>query len=131
MGRPQECLANVDLGRDVGLPIRRLWVANPYLKAHRMMRKHQGFRLHRWVPVLATVAMLPLVTSSLFGFLPEDAAVPVSSWADRLSMVVSRMANLIAAAVILHSYSDLVRGPDRAVLDVHPVRAKALVTAIA
>ena len=96
------------------------------------MRRHQGMRLHQLVPVLATVLMLPLVKDVLFSFLPVNgAAVPVDQWATSLTMVASRLANLVAAAVILHSYSDLVRGPDRDVLDVHPVRAKELVTAIA
>jgi len=38
---------------------------------------------------------------------------------------------VVAGVVLLKSYSDLVRGPDRAVLDVHPVRPRALVVAIA
>jgi len=76
--------------------------------------------------------MLPLVKEALFGFLPgEGDAVPVAQWSTSLTAVASRIANLVAAAVILHSYSDLVRGPDRAVLDVHPIRSKELVAAIA
>jgi hypothetical protein len=73
-----------------------------------------------------------LVSDSLFGFLPTPGqAVPVDQWGLGLATVASRLANLVAAAVILHSYADMVRGPDRAVLDVHPVRARALVAALA
>jgi len=96
------------------------------------MRAHRGTQWVRLVPVLATFAIVPMVKDTLFGFLPGPGQViPVEQWALGLSAMVSRLANLVAAAVILHSYSDLVRGPDRAVLDVHPVRARALVMAIA
>jgi len=82
--------------------------------------------------VLAAVIALPWVTPSLLGFLPDAGeSVEVKLWAPALSNLVSRLANLLAAMVILHSYTDLVRGPDREVLDVHPVRATALVRAIA
>jgi hypothetical protein len=48
-----------------------------------------------------------------------------------MSAVGFRLAAVVAGVVLLKSYSDLVRGPDRAVLDVHPVRPRALVVAIA
>ena len=84
------------------------------------------------MPVLAAVVALPWVAPSLLGFLPGPAEqVPAKLWAPGLANIVSRLANLFAAMVILHSYTDLVRGSDRAVLDVHPVRATALVRAIA
>jgi len=107
-------------------------VGNPYLNVHRRIRKHQGFRLHTWTPVLAAAVAMPLVADHLLWFLPpEDQTVPLSAWATGLVDVALRLSALIASAVILHSYSDLVRGPDRAVLDVHPLKARALVTAIA
>ena len=81
--------------------------------------------------MLAAVVAIPLVQDIWFSFLPSDGRTPVEAYADPLSSVVGRLANLIAAAVILASYTALVRGPDRAVLDVHPVRPRLLVAAIA
>jgi hypothetical protein len=95
------------------------------------MQRHQGVQWSRLVPVVAVGCAIPLVQDVWFGFLPTNGEVDVEQWAGALAAVCSRLANLIAAAVILHSYSDLVRGPDRAVLDVHPVRSRALVSAIA
>ena len=107
-------------------------MANPYIQVHRRIARHTGFSWRPWVPVLAALVVLPWVTPSLLGFLPGPGEqVEVKLWAPALSNLVSRIANLIAAMVILHSYTDLVRGPDRDVLDVHPVRATALVRAIA
>ena len=60
----------------------------------------------------------------------RDPAVPLEVYASALSVSVARIASLVAAVVILATYSALVRGPDRAVLDVHPIRARLLVTAI-
>ncbi len=85
----------------------------------------------RGIPVLAAVMAVPLMRDVWFSFLPVDTTVPVEAYADPLSAVAGRLASLTAAAVILASYSALVRGPDRAVLDVHPVRPGMLVTAIA
>lgn len=107
-------------------------MGNPYLNVHRRIRKHQGFRWHTWTPVLAAAIAVPLVSEHLLWFLPaEDQTVPLAAWATGLVDVALRLSALIASAVILHSYSDLVRGPDRSVLDVHPVRASSLVSAIA
>jgi hypothetical protein len=115
----------------LGTQSRNFLVPNPYIRVHRRMQRHQGVQWSRWVPVVAVACAIPLVRDVWFGFLPTNGEVPVEQWAGALSAVCSRLANLIAAAVILHSYSDLVRGPDRAVLDVHPVRSRALVSAIA
>ncbi len=106
-------------------------MANPYIRVHRTIARHRGWQWYRLIPVLAAVAALPLVSDTWLGFLPKDSGVPPDAYAMALSVAVGRLANLIAAAVILASYSALVRGPDRAVLDVHPIRARELVTAIA
>jgi hypothetical protein len=83
-------------------------------------------------PVVAAVAAIPLAQDTLFGFLPSaDLSLDVDQWGAGLSAIATRLANLVAAVVILHSYSDMVRGPDRAVLDVHPVRSRELVMALA
>ena len=107
-------------------------MANPYLSVHRRMRKHQRFPWMRCIPVLAAAAIIPLVSTELLWFL--DAAengLEAAQWVPGLTAVTTRFANLVAAAVILHSYADLVRGPDRAILDVHPVQPRPLVVAIA
>lgn len=109
----------------------RKTVANPYIRVHRTIARHRGRQWHRLIPVLAAVAVLPLVRETWLGFLPNHESVPVDAYAMALSVAVGRLANLIAAAVILASYSALVRGPDRAVLDVHPIRARELVAAVA
>jgi hypothetical protein len=106
-------------------------VRNPYIKVHRKIARHRGVQWVRLVPVVAVSAAVPLVSDIWFGFLPREGAVPVEAYADALAAVVARLGNLVAAAVVLASYTALVRGPDRAVLDVHPVRPKALVWAIA
>ena len=86
----------------------------------------------RGIPVAAAAAAIPLVTSELFWFLSAvDAGLAVEQWVPGLTAVVTRFANLVAAAVILHSYADLVRGPDRSILDVHPIQPRPLVVAIA
>jgi len=48
-----------------------------------------------------------------------------------MSAIGFRLAAVVAGAVLLRSYADLVRGSDRAVLDVHPIRPRELVVAIA
>ena len=48
-----------------------------------------------------------------------------------LSAVGFRLAVLVAGAMCLHTYTDLVRGSDRPVLDPHPVQARALIEALA
>ncbi len=107
-------------------------MANPYLSVHRRMRRHQPFPWMRLVPVLAATAAIPLVSAELFWFLAAaESGVEPKQWVPGLTVIASRFANLVAAVVILHGYADLVRGPDRAILDVHPVQPRPLVAAIA
>lgn len=45
--------------------------------------------------------------------------------------IALRLGALVAAAMALHTYTDLVRSPDRAILDAHPVQPRMLLRAIA
>ncbi|MEC8193273.1 MAG: hypothetical protein VX127_11105 [Myxococcota bacterium] len=105
-------------------------MSNPYIRIHRTIAGHRGWPWQRLIPVGAAVAALPMIRDTWFSYLPQDPAVPLEVYASALSVSVARIASLVAAVVILATYSALVRGPDRAVLDVHPIRARLLVTAI-
>jgi hypothetical protein len=106
-------------------------LSNPYVKVHRRIRQNQGWRPRGLLPVIAAALAVPLVGPTLLWFLPADGAVSSDGLARGLSAVGFRLAAVVAGAVLLRSYSDLVRGPDRSVLDVHPVQPRALVSAIA
>ncbi len=104
-------------------------MSNPYAEVHRRIRAHQG-RSATWVlPVLATALATPLARPVLLGFL--DAPASTSLLAAGTEAIAFRVGAVIAAALSLHTFSDLVRGPDREVLDVHPVQARPLLAAIA
>lgn len=89
------------------------------------MARRQGGRWRVVLPILAAVLAAPLARPVLMRLLD----------AGRLEVAVDaisvRAAMLVAAAMSLHTYSDLVRSPDRAVLDAHPVQPRSLVRAIA
>jgi hypothetical protein len=106
-------------------------LANPYREIHRRIRKHEGFNPRAWLPLIAGLGAVALVGPRLLWFLPEVGAPSAQGVAGGISAVGFRLAAVVAGVVLLKSYSDLVRGPDRGVLDVHPVRARALVSAIA
>lgn len=76
------------------------------------------------MPVLAGAVAAPLARPSLLGFL-DLGAIPVG-----IESAGFRLGALMVAAMSLHAYSDLVRGPDRPVLDPHPVQARPLVRAL-
>jgi hypothetical protein len=107
-------------------------VSNPYVQVHRRVRRNRGWRPTGLVTVGSAGLAVFLAGSQLLWFLPASGAMPsTAELAAGLTSVAVRIAVLVACAVLLHSYTDLVRGPDRAVLDVHPIRPAALVTAIA
>ena len=77
------------------------------------------------VPVVAAAVATPLTQPVLYAFLgPGDISAGVAG-------LVLRIGALIVAALALHTYADLVRGPDRPVLDPHPVQPRLLLWAIA
>jgi len=104
---------------------------NPYLSVHRRIRRNRRSWPKGLAVVLATVLAVPLVGPTLLWFMPAEGVASDKALASGLSAVGFRLAALVASAVLLKSYTDLVRGPDRAVLDVHPVQPGPLVAAIA
>ncbi len=79
----------------------------------------------RWAPVVAVAAALPLV---LGDGLAGSVADPAGRRGAVLSLVV-RVALLLAAWLSLRTFDLVVRGPDRGVVDLHPILARAYVRA--
>lgn len=100
-------------------------VSNPYREVHALQREREGGRGRALLPVLAAVIAVPFARPVLLAFLDGgrvDAGVEA---------IALRLGLLVAGAMAMHTYSDLVRGPDREVLDPHPVQPRALLQAIA
>ena len=97
-------------------------MSNPHLRAWRRMRRHRrreegAWRgLAAWLPVLAVGGCSFLVQRVFYAWLPNP---------DLLAMGVEglsfRLGLLGCGAMSLHTYTALVRGPDRDILDPHPV----------
>jgi len=104
-------------------------VRNPYLDVHRRIRAHQRPGPTWLLPLAAAALATPLAQPVLLSFL-DGPPIPevVAAGTDAIAF---RMGALVASAMALHTYSDLVRGPDRAVLDAHPVQPRLLLVAIA
>ncbi|MEL6344868.1 MAG: hypothetical protein AAFV53_17255 [Myxococcota bacterium] len=100
-------------------------MSNPYREAHRRIRQRKGGQWSGLLPIVAAALATPLARPVLLGFL--DVGVVAAG----VEAVTFRFGALIAAAMALHTYTDLVRGSDRAVLDPHPVQPRALLSAIA
>ena len=102
---------------------------NPYLDVHRRIRARQRTGPAWVLPLAAAALAMPLARPVLLSFL-DGPAIPqvVATGTDAIAF---RLGALVASAMALHTYSDLVRGPDRAVLDAHPVQPRLLLTAIA
>lgn len=98
---------------------------NPYRAVFTTLSQRRPERWRWWLPVLASVAAAPLARPVLLSFLEQGA------WVAGLEAVTLRLGALMAAAMALHTYTDLVRSPDRAVLDAHPVEPRSLLRAIA
>ncbi len=77
------------------------------------------------MPVVAAIAAAPLARPVLLGLLDKGVV------ASAMQGVSLRLGVLVAALMALHTYTDLVRSPDRKVLDAHPVDARVLLRAIA
>ena len=100
-------------------------MGNPYRRVHKLERRRAGGWPPGVLPVLAAAAAVPLVRPVLLSFLEQGR---LAGGMDAISV---RLGLVVAGAMALHTYSDLVRGPDRPVLDPHPVQPRALLTAIA
>ncbi len=100
---------------------------NPYSIAWRRRRFHRS-RVEGWprrllglVPLVALAAAGPLVEPVFMGFLSRPGGLPAG-----LSGLGLRIGMLLCGATVLASYTALVRGPERAILDPHPADAPAL-----
>ncbi len=100
---------------------------NPYVEVHRLQRAHKGGGLAWLLPLIATALATPLARPVLLGFLDRGPA----ALGPGTEAIAFRVGAVIAAALSLHTFGDIVRGPDRDVLDVHPVQPRLLLSAIA
>ncbi|MBT3219195.1 MAG: hypothetical protein HN348_08900 [Proteobacteria bacterium] len=103
---------------------------NPYLSVWiRQWRNRRQFegpwtQLRRMVVPLVSALLLVLLVRPIFlGFLDEGA----EGWGYGLQQVALRGGIVVITALSLDIYSALIRGPDRAVLDIHPVNARQVV----
>lgn len=103
---------------------------NPYRAVFSTLARRRPERWRWWLPVLASVAAAPLAEPVLLGFLERGGGAG-HAWIAGLEAVTVRLGALMAAAMAMHTYTDLVRSPDRPVLDAHPVEPRALLRAIA
>ena len=100
-------------------------MSNPYRSVHARQRQRAGGGLSWVLPLLAAALATPLAKPVLLAFL-EAGVVPVG-----MQGISLRLGALVAGAMALHTYTALVRGPDRAVLDPHPVQPRLLLSALA
>ena len=101
---------------------------NPYRAVFTVLARRAPQRFRWWLPVVAAAVAMPLARPVLLSFLNYGGG---SAWITGLEAVTVRLGALMAAAMALHTYTDLVRSPDRPVLDAHPVEPRALLRAIA
>lgn len=102
---------------------------NPYAEVHRRIRARKAGG-PTWLLALAAAGLAaPLARPVLLGFLdgPASAAV-VAAGTEAISF---RLAALVVCVMALSTYDAIVRGPDREVLDVHPIQPRLLLQAIA
>ena len=104
-------------------------VGNPYLLADaRGRRADSGGAAHvlgRFAPVIAACLALPFLRDNLLSF----AALSGVARSSGAVGAMVRVALLLAAVLALRAYDLVVRGPDRGVVDLHPMRATAYVRA--
>ncbi len=79
-------------------------MSNPYRSVHARQRQRAGGRLSWVLPLLAAALATPLAAPVLLGFL-DAGVIPVG-----LQGISLRLGALVAAAMALHTYTDLVRG---------------------
>lgn len=100
-------------------------MSNPYLAVHARIRARRPTSAGSvLLPLVAALIAAPLARPVLLGFL-EHGPVP-----EGLEAIGFRLGALIVGVMAVATYGVLVRGPDRAVLDPHPVRARALLDAL-
>ncbi len=97
---------------------------NPYLLADQRQAKARWAqapmteRLLPLLPLVAALVVLPLLRESLYFFLDNPRIVHAG-----VRELLLRLGLGLAAALALSTFSALVRGPDRGVVDLHPLRA--------
>jgi hypothetical protein len=105
---------------------------NPYTRIHRLQRRHR-WRAHPWEatwpwlgPVLLGALASPLARPILFWFEQR----PAEDFAGGLAGLCLRLGLALCGAGILVVHEQVVRGPERRILDPHPVEPGALVVAM-
>lgn len=100
---------------------------NPYALADRRQRlarrKVEGLPgvLAGLLPFVAAVAALPLLRGSFYAFLDGSEAFFVAGTGG----IVTRIGLALAAGLALTTYTEVVRGPDRGIIDLHPLFPRA------
>lgn len=113
---------------------------NPYRRAWARRRAHErehaglGPGLRRWLPVLGLGAAGPLLKPVFMAWLAEPAggsllelAADSTRVSDGVAGLGLRLGMLLAGVMSLVTYTALVRGPERAILDPFPAQPRALV----
>ena len=105
---------------------------NPYTRIHRLQRRHR-WRAHPWEatwpwlgPILLGALASPLARPILFWFEQR----PEEDYAAGLAGLCLRLGLALCGAGILVVHEQVVRGPERRILDPHPVEPGALVVAM-
>ena len=98
--------------------------SNPYARAderqRRARRRVEGWSaLAGWLPLVGALAALPLLRGGFYGFLDGSEAVV----RDGIGGMTARVGLALAAGLSLGTYDEVVRGPDRGVVDLHPLHA--------
>lgn len=105
---------------------------NPYVRAWRQRRSNQRREsgwlqaLQGWLPVLALGAAGPVIRPVFMAWLEDEGSVPMG-----VAGLSLRLGMLLAGAMSLGTYSALVRGPERAILDPFPAHPRALIRYLA
>lgn len=102
---------------------------NPYAEVHRRIRSRRGRGPSWLLALLAAGVAAPLARPVLLGFLDGPASPEIV--AAGTEAIAFRLAALVVCVMALSTYDAIVRGPDREVLDVHPIQPPLLLQAIA
>ncbi len=104
---------------------------NPYLSSYRLQQRHRARVVGWWVvwaqallPIGVAALLVPFVEPVFLGFL----LLPPAQWGPGLEGLAQRAGLLLVAVLALEVYTALIRSPDRAILDLHPVDAGQVAT---
>jgi hypothetical protein len=107
-------------------------MSNPYVRAETRARTARlraggvGARIAGLLPYAGAFVALPLLADTMYAFAraPSQAA-----FVDGATGLVGRVGLALAAGLSLTTYAEAVRGADRGVVDLHPLRASDWLTA--